>query len=342
MSPERLLLLPLVAVLFSTLLPAPSHAEAPAAKAVVKGTFLGDGKEAKIKYLIAQTREPFSDKAAIKLVFTEKDPSSSKKPDFDAGFKELGSALIISVFKDGGIFGCEVAHTAHEKSPFSAVGEIKMKDFKVTDTQVSGTLTTGGELEAFGQKWDVDLTFSAPLPKGAFADEPAPTEPKKTGKAKDEPTEPDDEPADAEPKLPVEKLPLPAAAKDVEFNQTVEQIAFSSDASVSAVAKDFSAKLKQDGWKEAPGSLMGKTNAILKRKRDGAELTIMVQPAGKGCTVKIFTEGMDWSNPPDSAEPKAKAPKPEKDGDADVDDAGAEANRLLNDALKKIPRGLIK
>ena len=342
MSPERLLLLPLVAVLFSTLLSSPSHAEAPAAKATVKGTFLGDGKEARIKYLIAQTREPFSDKAAIKLVFTEKDPSASKKPDFDAGFKELGSALIISVFKDGGIFGCEVAHTAHEKSPFSAVGEIKMKDFKVTETQVSGTLTTGGELEAFGQKWDVDLTFSAPLPKGAFADEPAPTEPKKSGKAKDEPTEPDDEPADAGPKLPVEKLPLPAAAKDVEFNQTVQQIAFSSDASVSAVAKDFSAKLKQDGWKEAPGSLMGKTNAILKRKRDGAELTIMVQPAGKGCTVKIFTEGMDWSNPPDSAEPKAKSPKAEKDPDADVDDVGAEANRLLNDALKKIPRGLIK
>ena len=344
MSPERLLLLPLAAVLFSTLLPAPAHAEAPAAKATVKGTFLGDGKEAKIQYLIAQTREPFSDKSAIKLIFTEKDPSTSKKPDFDAGFKKLGSALIISVFKDGGIFGCEVAHASHEKSPFSAVGEIKMKDFKVTEMQVSGILTTGGELDAFDQKWEVDITFSAPLPKGAFADmeEPAPTKPEKTDKAKDEPTEPDQEPADAGPKLPVEKLPLPAAAKDVEFNQTVQHIAFSSDASVSAVAKDFSAKLKQDGWKEVPGSLMGKTNAILKRKRDGAELTIMVQPAGKGCTVKIFTEGMDWSNPPDSAEPKAKAPKAEKDEEVDVDDVDAEAKRLLNDALKKIPRGLIK
>ncbi len=339
MSPKRILLLPLAAGLFSALLLSSSPAEASGDKPVVKGTFLGDGKDAKLKYLIVQNREPFSDKSAIKLVFTEKDPAKSEKPDWDAGFKKLGSALVISVFKDGGIFGCEVAHTAHEKSPFSAVGEIKMKDFKVTETQVSGNLTTGGELDAFGQKWNVDLTFSATLPKGAFADAPAPTEPKKTGKAKDTPTEPDDEPADAGPKLPVEKLPLPAAAKNVEFKQTVQQIAFSSDASVSAVATDFSAKLKKDGWKEAPGSLMGKTNAILKRKRDGADLTIMVQPAGKGCTVKIFTQGMDWSNPPDSAEPE---PKPEKDGDADVDDAGAEAKRLLNDALKKIPRGLIK
>jgi len=105
MRPERLLLLPLAAGLFSALLTLPSPAEAPADKASVKGTFLGDGKDAKIKYLITQTREPFSDKSAIKLVFTEKDPAKSEKPDWDAGFKKLGSALVISVFKDGGIFG---------------------------------------------------------------------------------------------------------------------------------------------------------------------------------------------------------------------------------------------
>jgi hypothetical protein len=137
-------------------------------KPTVSGTFLGDGKDGKIAHLTVQTREPFSDQGAIRLVFTEKDPSSSKKPDFDAAFKKLGSALILSVHRDGGIFGCEVAHTAHEKSPFSALGEIKMEDFKVTDTTVSGRVTTGGELDAFGQKWNVDLKFTAPLPKGAF------------------------------------------------------------------------------------------------------------------------------------------------------------------------------
>ena len=153
-------------------------------------------------------------------------------------------------------------------------------------------------MDAFGQKWEVDLTFSAPLPKGAFAaaSEPAPTEPKKAGKEKAKPAEP----AVAGPKLPVEKLPLPSAARDVEYKQIVEQIALGADASVSVVANDFSAKLKKQGWKESPGSLTGKNNAILKRKLDGAELTIMVQPAGSGCTVKIFTQGLDWSNPPAS------------------------------------------
>lgn len=295
-------------------------------KPVVTGKFLGDGKDGKIQHLVVQTREPFNDKAAIQLVFTEKDPSSSRKPDFDAAFKKLGSALIISVFKDGGIFGCEVAHTAHQKSPFSALGEIKTKDFKVTDTQVSGVVTTDGELDAFGQKWEVELTFSAPLPKGAFAavEEPKP-EPKRMAKEKSAPSEP----AVAGEKLPVGKLPLPSGALDVEYKAIVEQIAFRSDASVSVVAGEFAAKLKEQGWKDGPGSLMGKNNAILKRKLNGADLTIMVQPAGTGCTVKIFAQGLDWSNPPASG-----AAKPA----AGADGIEAEANRLINDALKQIPK----
>lgn len=333
MSSKRVVSLPLVAALFTALLVSPAPAQSPSDKPVVKGTFLGDGKDGRIQFLVVQTREPFSDKPAIQLVFTEKNPASSKKPDFDAGFKKLGSALVLSVFQDGGIFGCEVAHTAHPKSPFSSLGSIKMTEFKVSDTQVSGHVSTGGEQDAFGQKWEVDLTFSAPLPKGAFAaaaSEPAPTEPKKTGKEKTRAAES----AVAGPKLPIEKLPLPSAARDVEYKQIVEQIAFSADASVSVVANDFSAKLKKLGWKESPGSLVNKNNAILKRKLEGAELTIMVQPAGSGCTVKIFTEGLDWSNPPASATGVAK---PAKGGD--VDDIGAEAKRAIDDALKKIPGG---
>jgi hypothetical protein len=325
MNAQRFLSAKLVSVLAMALIVPMSPAQTPKDKPMVKGTFLGDGKDGKIRYLITQTREPFSDKTAIRLVFTEKDPASSDKPDFDAGFKKLGSALILSVFRDGGIFGCEVAHTAHPKSPFTALGKIEMKEFKVSETHVSGHVSTGGELEAFGQKWAVDLTFSAPLPKGAFAamSEPAPA-PKKTEQE-------ESKPAVAGPKLPVGQLPLPAGARDVEYKQGVEHIAFRAEASVSSVATDFSGKLKQNGWKESPGSLMTKNNAILKRTLNGAELTIMVQPAGKGCTVKVFTEGLDWSTPPASA-----AAKPAQTGDAK--DIEAEAKRALEDALKQIPR----
>lgn len=353
MNSKPFVLLPLLAVAFSSLMiTSSSYAQTAPDKAVVTGKFLGDGKDGKIQYLVVQTREAFSDQAAIRLVFTEKNPASSNKPDFDAAFKKLGSALMLSVFKDGNIFGCEVAHTAHEKSPFTALGEIKITDFTVTETQVSGHVITPGELEAFGQRWQVDLTFSAPLPKGAFAAdaaEPA-TEPKKSGKEMEKET-----PEPTGPKLAVGKLPLPSTARDVDYKQAVEHIVFSADGTVTAVAGDFSARLKKQGWKEGPGSLISKASAILMRKLNGAELTIMIKPADAGCTVQVFTEGLDWSETPAfTAKPKP-APdatpassdtstptptgttKPAKSSDKNGMDANTK--RLLNDALKKIPKG---
>jgi hypothetical protein len=38
-------------------------------------------------------REPFSGKEAITVILTEKDPKSVQKPEFDASFGKLGSAL---------------------------------------------------------------------------------------------------------------------------------------------------------------------------------------------------------------------------------------------------------
>jgi hypothetical protein len=316
------------------------EAQAPGDKtATVKGTFLGDGKEGNLQHLVAITREPFSDKPAIQLVFTEKSSAASKKPAFDAGFKKLGNALVISVFRDGGIFGCEVAHTAHSKSPFSAIGAIKMEGFTVTDTHVSGRLTTGKEQEFFGQTWNVDLTFSTPLPAGAFAAGAASSAKPETAKKMEE--------AKAElsatgPKLPVAELPLPAGARDIEYKSVVGHILFKADASVSVVAGDFAKKLKAQGWKDGPGSLMGKNNSILKRKLNGADLTIMVQPEGTGSTVKVFTQGLDWTEVPASTVGAAASKPATPATPAGADDITKEANKLLNDALKQIPSGFLK
>ena len=140
--------------------------------------------------------------------------------------------------------------------------------------------------------------------------------------------EPEDEPAKpAGPKLAVSKLPLPSSAADVEYKAVVGHINFRSDASVSEVAGEFSAELKEQGWQDGAGSLMGKTNAILKRERDGASLTIMVQPAGSGCTVKVFTEGLDWTDAPTSgtaAKPAAAAPTDAAGIEAEVQKKGPE------------------
>src|SRR4029450_3150820 len=120
-------------------------------------------KDAKLAYVSAHWRESFSDKSSIVLVFTEKDHSKDKKPDFNAGFGKFGSALVVSLHEDGDIFGCEVAHSALQHKNFSSIGTIKTNDFEYADGQVKGELTTDGQAEIFGDTWGVNVKFVAPL-----------------------------------------------------------------------------------------------------------------------------------------------------------------------------------
>jgi hypothetical protein len=307
----------------------------PPVKPSVTGKFVGNGKNAAIKFVMVEEHEPFSGKEAITLIFSEKDPATAKKPSFDAMFGKLGSALILSAHQDdGGIFGCQVVHSAHQKQGFSSVGMIKMLEFKIEGGNVRGHVSTGKELDAFGEKWDVDLTFAAPLPAKLRN---APAAPAKPGaNEQGEPPKKEPKPAASGPLIAARKLPLPKDATDVEFKAIVKQIQFSSARPVEAVAKEFSANLKQQGWKDGAGSLMGKQNAILKREQGDAELTIMIQPAAAGSVVKIFTEGLDWSGGSDATPSASK-----KATDApSAEDIEAEAQKVLKDALKNLPKGL--
>jgi hypothetical protein len=135
-----------------------------AADPPVSGKFTGNGKEAKLAFVTALKGEPYDDKPTIKFVFTEKDHSKDKKPDFNAAFGRFGSALIITVKPDGKIIGCEVAHTAHEKGTFSSLGSIAMSDYKVADGKITGKIKTDGELDTFKQKWLVDIKFEVKAP----------------------------------------------------------------------------------------------------------------------------------------------------------------------------------
>jgi hypothetical protein len=199
------------------------------------------------------------------------------------------------------------------RSPRNAPAEA-MAEFKVAGGNVTGRVITGKELDAFGEKWEVDLTFAAPLPE-KLRNAPTPAE---------KPTTKPREQAKAEPKAPASpqpvarKLPLPGDATDVQFKQLVEQIQFSIARAVPAVAGEFSSKLKQQGGKESGRDLMGKTNVILKRERGDAKLTIMVQPAAGGSVVKIFTQGLDWSGSDEAKPPAAKKAADDDDNDADA------------------------
>ena len=303
----------------------------PPVKPAVSGKFVGNGKNAAVKFVTVEEHEEFNGQAAVTLIFTEKDPATARKPSFDAMFGKLGSALILNVHHDGGIFGCQVAHSAHSKQGFTSLGEIHMVEFEIAGGNVRGQVSTGKMLDTFGEKWEVDLKFAAPLPDKlrnapAVAPKPVASEPRETKKELKAP---------AGPLIAARKLPLPNGATGVEYKQLVKQIQFSSAQPVAAVATEFSSKLKQQGWKESGRDLMGKTNAILKRELGEAMLTIMVQPTVAGSVVKIFTEGLDWGGGEEATPP---APKKPAVADED-DDIEKQADKLLKDALKTLPKG---
>jgi len=272
-------------------------------KPTVTGMFKGNGKEANLAYVSAHWREPFDGKPGIALVFTEKDHSKNKKPDFDAAFGKFGSALIIALFEDGNIFSCQVVHSAHKKQGFSSVGRIKTDNFKFEEGKVEGELTTDGEDEFFGDTWDVKLKFVVPLgeiPKEFQVPESKKPEEKATNKkqASDDTSDDDSEkPTSKKPakdQLNVKALALTKDAADVDYKTGVEHVHFKSKANTKAVCTELTANLKAQGWTTDGSDLITPASSILRRKRGEATLTIFVKPEGGGSQVQIFTEGLAW------------------------------------------------
>ncbi len=130
----------------------------------VSGTFKGNGKEAKLSCITATKGGPFADKPVTVLIMTEKDHTKDAKPEFNAMFGRFGSALILHVHPDGKIVGCQVVHSAHQKSGFSSVGSINISDFKNEAGKISGKVATDGEVKTFGETWEVKLEFRAKAP----------------------------------------------------------------------------------------------------------------------------------------------------------------------------------
>lgn len=271
-------------------------------KPSVTGIFKGNGKEAKLAYVSAHWREPFGDKPSMDLVFTEKDHSKDNKPDLNAAFGRFGSALIISLHEDGSIFGCQVVHSAHQKQGFSSIGSIHTNDFTFENGKVEGELTTDGQVETFGETWEVKIKFVAPL--GEIPKEFQPAETKNTEEKPSSMTSSDkltmdkseNEPSEkpAAPGLNVKDLALTKDATDVEYKALVEHVEFKSKSNVKSVCAELAANLKAQGWTKDGSDMIQPQSSILKRKRGEAELTIFVKPENGGSEVKIFTDGLSW------------------------------------------------
>jgi len=268
-------------------------------KPSVTGVFKGNGRDAKLAYVSAHWREPFGDKPSMDLVFTEKDHSKDKKPDLNASFGRFGSALIISLHDDGEIFGCQVVHSAHQKQGFSSIGSIHTNDFTFENGKVEGELTTDGQLDTFGETWEVKIKFVAPLgeiPKEYQVAESTETKQASPKSEESEPVEADNRTATkpAAPGLNAKDLALTKDATDVEYKSLVEQMSFKSKLPVKSACADLSANLKAQGWAKDGDDLITPNSSILNRKRGSAKLTIFVKPEAGGSEVKMMTEGLSW------------------------------------------------
>ena len=141
-----------------------SAAQLRAADSEVSGVFKGNGQPAKLMFVSAHKGAPVAGKETIKLVFTEKDHSRDAQPDLKALFGDYGSALVIGIQPDGKVVTCDVAHEAQKPKPISSPASVKMSEFKNEGGQISGKIATDGKEEAFGQTWEVNLTFKTKAP----------------------------------------------------------------------------------------------------------------------------------------------------------------------------------
>ena len=135
-----------------------------AADSEVSGIFKGNDQPAKLAFVSARKVTPLRGQETVKLVFTEKDHSKDEQAALKALFGDYGSALVIGIQLDGKVVTCDVRHGAHKQKPISSPTSVKMSEFKNENGQLSGKLTTDGTSEAFGETWEVNLTFKTKAP----------------------------------------------------------------------------------------------------------------------------------------------------------------------------------
>lgn len=144
---------------------AASAASSTAGPAVV-GTFYGNGAPGALNFVAAYRDEPLDGKPVTAVVLSAKDQRGHAKPTFDAVFGKLGDAIVAKVEPDGTLIGVDVVN-AGLQSPSGSIslsGVVTLKDWRSDGGMLSGRLTTGGDVDVFGQKLQIDVSFRTKAP----------------------------------------------------------------------------------------------------------------------------------------------------------------------------------
>jgi uncharacterized protein YuzE len=145
---------------------ASAPAATPATGPAVSGTFTGNGKPATLTQVTAHKDEPFDGKPVTALVFSAKDQGGDDKAAVDALFNKFGDAIVAKVEPDGTVVGVDVVHAGLQtpSGSISISGVFKTKNYSETGGQISGELTSNGEVDIFDQKLAADITFHTKAP----------------------------------------------------------------------------------------------------------------------------------------------------------------------------------
>jgi hypothetical protein len=132
----------------------------------VSGTFTGNGKPATLTQVTAHKDDPFDGKPVTALVFSAKDQGGDDKAAVDALFNKFGDAIVAKIEPDGTVLGVDVVHAALQ-APGGSIqisGSFKTQNYSESGGQISGRLTSNGDVDIFDQKVAVDITFHTKAP----------------------------------------------------------------------------------------------------------------------------------------------------------------------------------
>ena len=158
----------LLSVLLLSVMSLPATAAEPqaATQGKIEGTFVVGGVDAGLKHVRAARVKLDEEGRTGYAALLSANPAEGDIARWQIGDPaEKGSFIYVVFEPNGAIWIAELGHAKAKTGRFGVVMEVKVESFKVTGDRISAHIRTVGEQEFTQDKYQLDLTFEAPLEK---------------------------------------------------------------------------------------------------------------------------------------------------------------------------------
>lgn len=129
----------------------------------VTGRFVGNGKEAQLRFISAYKCKGMMSKEGVVVVMTEKNHAGLKDPDADTFSGKFGSGLAISLDRSNGfIFRCHLIHQAMERKAM-LLGIVLAEGVSFDGGRVKARFFTRGTATLMNEPFEVDIQVDAAI-----------------------------------------------------------------------------------------------------------------------------------------------------------------------------------